>query len=153
MVMLMYNIHLNWKRETEDFQYDTYNRKHTVFFNGGPKIEIDTSPHFIRNPHFQCPEELLIASLSSCFLLTFLSICCKQGFVIDSYSGQGYCHLNEKQHCISEIILCPVVTFSSTDQPDKQTMHDLFKQTHERCFIANSLKVPISVNPAFGGME
>ena len=66
--MLMYNVHLDWKRDTEDFQYNTYNRKHTLFFNGGPKIEISSSSNLIRNPQFHCPEELLIASLSSCML-------------------------------------------------------------------------------------
>lgn len=147
--MFIYNIHLKWERETEDFNYNTYNRKHTVFFNGGPKIVINTSRHFIRNPQFHCPEELLVASLCSCFLLTFLSLCAEEGYVINSYLDEGHCHLDEKNQIISDIILTPVVLFEDTKKPDEKTMHELFEKAHSRCFIANSLKTVISVNPRF----
>lgn len=147
--MLMYNIHLNWSRDTDDFEYETYHRKHTVFFNGGPKIEIDSSVNLIRNPHFQCPEELLIASLSSSFMLTFLSICSKEGLVVNTYLGQAYCHLDEKKNMISEIILCPEVVFEKGFTPDKKNLLNLFKRAHSLCFIANSLKTPININPTF----
>ncbi|RUR05117.1 OsmC family protein [Legionella sp. km772] len=147
--MLMYNVHLDWKRDTEDFKYNTYNRKHTLFFNGGPKIEVNSSSNFIRNPQFHSPEELLIASLSSCMLLTFLSICCKQGYVVNDYFAQGYCHLDVKQHCISDLILCPVIKFEPSSKPDTLTLKNLFEQAHKDCFIANSLKVNIRINPSF----
>lgn len=147
--MLMYNIHLKWERDTKDFQYDTYNRKHTVFFNGGPKIEINSSTHFIRNPQFHCPEELLIASLSSCLLLTFLSVCAHEKYIPNSYLAQGYCHLDEKEKMISDIVLSPVISFEETNKPDNKTLNELFKKAHDQCFIANSLKTPIRINPQF----
>ncbi len=147
--MLMYNIHLDWKRETEDFEYNTYNRKHTVFFNGGPKIEINSSSNYLRNPQFHCPEELLIASLSSCMLLTFLSVCSKEGYILNSYFAQGYCHLDEKKHCISELILCPALLFEEHKKPDQTTLQHLFNKAHEDCFIANSLNVKVTINPTF----
>ncbi len=147
--MLMYNVHLDWKRDTEDFQYNTYNRKHTLFFNGGPKIEIDSSANFIRNPQFHSPEELLIASLSSCLLLTFLSICCKEGYIINSYFAQGYCQLDEKQHRVSDIVLCPVISFEGHTKPEKKILEELFNQAHKDCFIINSLKTEIRINPSF----
>lgn len=147
--MLMYNVHLDWKRGTEDFQYNSYNRKHTVFFNGGPKIEINSSANYMRNPQFHSPEELLIASLSSCMLLTFLACCCKEGYAPNSYFAQGYCHLDEKKHCISELILCPVISFDENSKPDSATLHKLFAKAHKDCFIANSLKVDVRINPSF----
>ncbi|CEG58407.1 OsmC family protein [Legionella fallonii] len=147
--MLMYNIHLQWERETEDFNYRTYNRKHTVFFNGGPKIEINSSSNFIRNPQFHSPEELLIASLSSCFLLTFLALCSKKKYIVNSYLDQGFCHINEHERVITDIVLSPIVLFEQGSKPDKTTMRELFDEAHNLCFIANSLKVPIRISPEF----
>ncbi|CDZ76507.1 peroxiredoxin, OsmC subfamily [Legionella massiliensis] len=144
-----YNIHLKWVRETGDFDYQTYNRKHTVFFYGGPKIEVDSSSNYIRNPQFHSPEELLAASLSSCFLLTFLALCSKKGYVIDHYSDHVTCKVDERRMIITDISLHPVVAFGEDISIDKKTMIKLFETTHRHCFIANSLKVPITVNPEF----
>lgn len=150
--MSEYNVHLAWKRETEDFNYQTYNRKHTVFFYGGPRIEVDTAPDYLRNPQFHTPEELMAASLSSCFLLTFLALCAKEGHVVDSYRDQVTCILDkidEHRQGITEIILRPVVEFKPETKPDKEGFNELFQLAHERCFIANSLKTQITVNPDF----
>lgn len=147
--MLTYNIHLQWDRDTEDFSYRNYNRKHTVFFNGGPKIEINSSSHFLRNPQFHSPEELLIASLSSCFLLTFLSICSKKKYIVDSYTAQGFCHIDEHNKIITDIVLSPIVLFEKNSKPDKKTMKELFDEAHNLCIIANSFKAPIRISPNF----
>ncbi|ARG97691.1 OsmC family protein [Legionella micdadei] len=144
-----YNIRLLWERGTEDFNYQTYNRKHTVFFYGGPKLEVNSSAHLIRNPQFHCPEELLTASLSSCFLLTFLSLCAKNRYVVDSYSDRATCAIDETRHTVSHIILSPVVSFKNENKPDQKTMEQLFEATHNLCFIANSLKSTITVKPRF----
>ncbi|KTD35055.1 OsmC-like protein [Legionella nautarum] len=143
--MSEYNIRLLWERESDNFNYQTYNRKHTVFFYGGPKLEVNTSAHFIRNPQFHCPEELLTASLSSCFLLTFLSLCAKKGYVVDSYADHATCSVDEVQHAVSHIFLSPTVSFKDENKPDKKAVEQLFEATHHRCFIANSLKASITV--------
>lgn len=154
--MAEYNIHLDWKRDKNDFDYKTYNRKHTVFFYGGPKLELNSAPGFHRNPQFHSPEELLIASLSSCFLLTFLSLACKQGFIINSYTDNATCTLaliEENKQAVTEINLRPVVSFSKETRPNKTVMKELFKKTHELCFVANSLKSEVTVSPEFAPEE
>lgn len=148
-----YNIRLLWERGTNDFNYQTYSRKHTVFFYGGPKLEINSSSHFIRNPQYHSPEELLTASLSSCFLLTFLSLCAKQGYIVDSYSDQATCTIDEIKHAVSDIVLSPVVSFKKENKPDKKTIDQLFETTHNFCFIANSLKSTITVKAKFADEE
>lgn len=146
--MSEYNVRLLWERGARDFDYKTYSRKHTLFFYGGSKLEVNASANFIRNPQFYSPEELLTASLSSCFLLTFLSVCSTKGYVIDSYSDNPTCTVDEIEHKISSINLFPRVAFKNDNgPPDKKTMKYLFEMTHNLCFISNSLKVNLTVNP------
>ena len=151
--MSEYNIRLSWKRETDDFDYKTYNRKHTVFFYGGPKIEVNSAPEYLRNPQFHSPEELLAAAISSCLLLTFLSSCAKKGIVVDTYQDNTTCILSEiekDKQAITEVILRPLVSFPMESKPDRNTLHKLFNTAHEQCFIANSLNASITINPNFG---
>lgn len=146
-----YNVHLNWKRETDDFDYKTYNRKHTVVFYGGPKLNISSAPDFIRNPEFQSPEELLVAAVSSCYLLTFLSIAAKKGFVVDGYVDDATCILSKvgNKQAITQVNLRPVIAFDKDHKPDMDSMTQIFEAAREHCFIANSLTATIFVNPQF----
>ena len=147
-----YNIHLNWTRDTDDFDYKNYNRKHTVFFYGGPKIEVSSAPDFLRNPQFQSPEELLVAAVSSCFLLTFLSIAAKRKFIVDSYQDNATCilgNIDGNKKAVTHINLRPVIAFVKESKPDEITMKQLFKTAHDNCFIANSLTATITVTPEY----
>ncbi|WP_019216012.1 OsmC family protein [Legionella tunisiensis] len=107
----------------------------------------------MRNPQFHSPEELLTASLSSCFLLTFLSLCAKEGYTVDSYSDRATCAIDEINHTVSDIVLSPVVSFKEESKPDKKTMEKLFETAHGLCFIANSLKSSITVKAKFADEE
>lgn len=129
------------------FQLSNLQPQTHCLFYGGPKLEVNSSAHFIRNPQFHCPEELLTASLSSCFLLTFLSLCAQKGYIVDSYSDRATCTIDETKHTVSHIILCPVVSFKNESKPDQKEMDQLFEATHNLCFIANSLKSSITVKP------
>src|SRR5688572_3539642 len=83
--MLNHTITLNWQRETPDFNYKTYNRSHTVKFSGGSELTVTAAPEYLGDPNITNPEELLVAALSSCHMLTFLAIAATKGFVVDSY--------------------------------------------------------------------
>ncbi|QRN04056.1 OsmC family peroxiredoxin [Legionella sp. MW5194] len=142
-----YNVRLQWQRTTPDFQYPSYDRRHTVYFYGGPKIDVSSSANLLRNPQYQAPEELLVASVASCFLLTFLALCCKQGYVVDHYSDHATCILDENIMAVSEVILRPEIRFQTDNKPDDSSLQQLFKEAHTACFIANTLKATLSVNP------
>ncbi len=145
-----YNVHLSWQRENDDFDYKTYNRKHTVVFYGGPKLNLSSAPDFVRNPEFQTPEELLVASVSSCYLLTFLSITAKKGFIVDSYLDDATCVLskvNGSKQAITQINLRPIVTFKKENKPDLASINQLFSETREHCFISNSLTAAVFITP------
>lgn len=146
--MSEYNVHLKWQRTTADFDYETYDRKHTVFFYGGPKIEMDSAPNMVRNPQFQTPEELLIAALSSCFMLTFLSLAANEHLIVNSYQDNATCVLGLNEAKVIEVILRPSLVFEQGYKPEKAVLTRLFKTAREHCFIANSLATDVTVNPS-----
>ena len=68
--MSEHKIGLEWKRESERFTYDTYNRDHAVIFEGGARIPLSAAPAYRGNAALVNPEEALVAALSSCHMLT-----------------------------------------------------------------------------------
>ena len=67
------------------------------------------------NPANVDPEEAFVASLSSCHMLTFLAMACKQKFVLDSYKDEaiGYMEKNaEGRMAITRVELHPKLTWS-----------------------------------------
>jgi organic hydroperoxide reductase OsmC/OhrA len=86
--MSEHKVALEWKRETESFAYESYNRDHVVAFEGGVRVPASAAPDFRGNPAQVNPEEALVAALSSCHMLTILAIAAKKRFVVDRYSDE-----------------------------------------------------------------
>ncbi len=80
---------LDWQlRDGEDFAADRYSRGHTLAFDGGAAIEASASPHVVGKwavPAAIDPEEMLVAALSSCHMLSFLHVARLAGFVVAAY--------------------------------------------------------------------
>ena len=53
------------------------------------------APAYLGNPKNVDPEEAFVASLSSCHMLTFLAIACKQKFVLDDYVDEAIGHMEK----------------------------------------------------------
>jgi organic hydroperoxide reductase OsmC/OhrA len=95
------------------------------------------------------PEEALIASASSCHMLWFLSLAQKAGFEVQSYRDEavGAVGKDERGHiAITRITLRPDIAFSGRG-PGEEELARLHHDAHRRCFIANSLRSEIVVEP------
>jgi organic hydroperoxide reductase OsmC/OhrA len=98
------------------------------------------------------PEEMFVASLSSCHMLWFLSIAAKAGFIVDSYldNAEGKMEKNIAEKLImSQVILKPQVSFSGNQLPSISEILQIHHQAHEECFIANSVKTNVVCEPVF----
>jgi organic hydroperoxide reductase OsmC/OhrA len=96
------------------------------------------------------PEEALVASISSCHMLSFLSIAASQGYVVESYidEASGVMRKNDAgKVAITNVSLEPRIRFSAALQPDEESLEEMHHQAHEICFIANSVRTQISCNP------
>lgn len=141
-------INLTWQRTTEDFNIKTYSRTHTVKFSGGNQIEASASADFLGDAKMPNPKELLLASVASCHLLTFLAIAANKGFTIDNYSDSVYGVLGktaEGRTAVTQIVLRPKISFSGATQPDAATLHEMHEKAHELCTIANTVNCEIKI--------
>lgn len=146
--MSEHNIHLTWQRTSDDFNIKTYNRTHIVKFSGGSQIEVTAAPAYLGDPTITNPEELLVAALSSCHMLTFLAIAANKGLVIDQYSDEAFGTLGktpEGRMALTQVTLRPKITFSGANQPDADTLHAIHEKAHVNCFIANSVNCEVKV--------
>jgi organic hydroperoxide reductase OsmC/OhrA len=65
---------LQWERDGAEFSYQKYPRDHIWTFDGGHTMTATAAPGYLGNPANVDPEEAFVASLSSCYMLTFLAI-------------------------------------------------------------------------------
>jgi organic hydroperoxide reductase OsmC/OhrA len=148
--MSEHKIGLEWKRESEQITYDTYNRDHAVIIEGGARVPLSAAPAYRGNPALVNPEEALVAALSSCHMLTFLAVAAKKRFVVDRYSdlAVGYLEKNEKGRlAITRVVLRPRIEFSGPTLPSPTELAELHEQAHSGCFIANSVTTEVRIEP------
>ena len=72
--MSEHKVLVEWSGNREDFSYQTYMRNHCWSFGGGSRVEASAAPDFLGIESRVDPEEALVASLSSCHMLTFLAV-------------------------------------------------------------------------------
>jgi len=138
-----------WQRTSDTYTYETYNRAHEWRFHE-VTVPASSAPDFRGDPMRVNPEEAFVASLSACHMLTFLAIAAKKRLPLDSYDDDavGYLAKNEAgKLAMTRVILRPRVQWSqgvAVSQADLDNMHH---QAHEGCFIANSVKTNVTVEP------
>jgi organic hydroperoxide reductase OsmC/OhrA len=141
---------INWKRETPDFAYESYNRDHAWQFDAGITVKASASPAYKGNESCVDPEEAFVASLSSCHMLTFLAIAARKRYVVDAYLDQavGILAKNEAGNlAITKVTLRPEIRFGEDIRPTADELIRLHEQAHHACFIASSVKTEVVVEP------
>lgn len=137
-----------WRRDTDAFTYETYNRDHDWLFDAGIQVRASANPAYLGSESCVDPEEAFVASLSSCHMLTFLAIACKRGFVVDAYRDEavGVLGKDAAGHlAMTHVGLRPRVVFSGDRTPTPDDLRKLHEQAHHQCFIANSVKTEVVV--------
>ena len=151
--MSKYTAKIAWKRQPQQvFTDNKYSRGHTWEFDGGAIIDASSAPAVVPLPYSieanVDPEEVFIASLSSCHMLFFLANAGKRGFMIDEYIDNAI-GIMEKDTAgkvsITTVTLHPQVTFLGEKQPTLERLEAMHHQSHEQCFIANSVKTQVTI--------
>ena len=96
------------------------------------------------------PEEAFVASLSSCHMLWFLSIAAKRALLVDSYRDEAAGKMGKDQSgkvAVTRVTLRPEVHFGGDKQPTADEVVAMHHEAHEKCFIANSVKTDVRVEP------
>jgi organic hydroperoxide reductase OsmC/OhrA len=150
--MHQYQATIQWQRGDQVFTDNRYSRAHDWQFDGGLTVPASSSPLSVPLPMSVAanvdPEEALVAAASSCHMLVFLWLAAKQGFTVDQYTDQAIGFMekdNRGRVSITRINLRPKIVFSGKHQPTADELAHLHHESHEECYIANSLRAEISI--------
>jgi organic hydroperoxide reductase OsmC/OhrA len=127
--------------------YRSYRRTCEVRAEGKPPIAGSSDPHFRGDADRWNPEELLVAALSQCHLLSFLHAAAAAGVVVVGYTdaATGEMVTSGNGGRMTSVVLHPVVTVSSPAMVDQ--VPALHETAHQDCFIANSVNFPVRHEP------
>jgi organic hydroperoxide reductase OsmC/OhrA len=158
--MSTYTAQTLWLREDQNFLDNRYSRKHILRFDGGVEVAGSSSPHVVPLPYSDAsavdPEEMFIASLSSCHMLWFLSVAVERKFCVDRYfdAASGVMEKNvDGKLVVSVVTMRPEVQFSGERLPTRAELDAMHHAAHEDCFIANSVKTQVLCEPVYGDLE
>lgn len=141
-----YEVDVRWSRERKGILCSPeLNAKSTV---GAGCIEVATPPEFPKGiPGIWSPEHLYTASVSSCYLTTFLAIADNSAleFVEFSCQSKGKLEKQDGKFMMSEVILQPVLTV--TNEKDVEKGYRILHKTEGSCLITNSIRTKVTVDP------
>lgn len=146
-----YQITTEWtgNEGTGTTTYRSYSRNHTISSTGNTQQILGSSdPAFLGDPTRFNPEELFLASVSSCHMLWYLHLCASNGIIVHSYLDQANGTMIEGQDGggkFDSITLQPEITIGDKDQVALATQ--LHEQANQLCFIANSLNFKVEHQP------
>lgn len=146
-----YKTTLHWtgNRGSGTSDYKAYGRDHELLVEGKQaSIAASSDPHFRGEADRYNPEELLVASLSSCHMLSYLHLCAVNHVVVIGYEDEASGTMREEAghggH-FTGVTLRPRVTISAESDADKALA--LHEEAHHNCFIANSVNFPVTNEP------
>jgi organic hydroperoxide reductase OsmC/OhrA len=152
--MSRYTARVVWERGDQPFVDNRYSRAHRWRFDGGVEVRASSSPDVVKpplsDPAAVDPEEAFIASLSSCHMLWFLSLAAVKKLRVDSYDDEAEGVMEkdaEGRMAITRVTLRPAIRFSGDNIPARADLDALHHAAHERCFIANSVKTEVLIEP------
>ena len=137
-----YRVRVEWTGNTGSGTsgYRNYGRDNLVSAEGNAPIEGSADTPFRGTPERWNPEELLLAALSQCHMLSYLHVAASHGVVVTEYRDSGEGTMVQTTdgggHFVSAT-LTPVVTVSPG-------MH---AEAGALCFIASSVNFPVGYEP------
>ncbi len=134
--------------------YRAYSRDHDIRSPGKPAIPGSSDPAFHGDAARYNPEEMLVASLSTCHMLWYLHLCAVGKVVVLDYQDNAEGVMEESEDGggrFVEVTLRPVITVTS--ESDIETAKRLHHGAHEKCFVANSVNFPVGCEPVIRRAE
>ena len=145
-----YTTTITWtgNKGTGTSKYDAYERSHLWSVENKADIVCSSDTPFRGDGTKHNPEDMLLASLSSCHMLWYLHLCADAGVIVTDYIDNATAEMAEVAggggH-FTEVMLHPMVTVAKESMITlANTLHD---KAHEKCFIANSMNFPVKHAP------
>ena len=145
-----YKIKTTWTGNTGKGtqSYAVYNRDYDVQAEGKTVIKGSSDPAFRGDKLRYNPEDMLMASLSSCHMLWYLHLCSEAGVVVEHYEDEAEGVMEESSNGsgkFTQVTLNPFVIVENNRMVEKALK--LHHRANEMCFIANSCNFPVYHKP------
>lgn len=145
-----YNVTVRWTGNlgTGTSGYTAYSRDHEVTSGAKPPIPGSSDPAFRGNRLRYNPEEMLVASLSTCHMLWYLHLCADARIIVTSYLDEPEGVMVETTDGggrFTSVVLRPRVSIQAGADPS--VAESLHEKAHHLCFIANSMNFPVRCEP------
>lgn len=143
-----YALEIEWTGNlgTGTSDYKSYSRQHLVRAEGKAPVEGSSDRAFRGDITRWNPEELLVAALSQCHMLSYLHSAATNGIVVESYVDEATGTMEQAGDGgrFTSVTLRPRVTISSGDLALAEELH---REANENCFIASSVNFPVRHEP------
>ena len=138
-----YTADLTWSGST-GAGYDNYDRTHTM-----GALQLSSDPAFRGNPALMNPEQLVVMAACSCQLLSFLAVAARARLDVVAYEDRAEAEMpeEEKPVRIKRIVLKPRISVKGNVSEER--LRHWVEVAHRECYIANSLKTEVLVEPVF----
>ncbi|QKJ62188.1 OsmC family protein [Flavobacterium sp. M31R6] len=143
----LFKAEAKWTSNQEDSTKRFYSKSHKILIEAKPVLNVSAAKAFKGDPELYNPEDLLLSSLISCHMMSYLYVCSQNGIEVLEYSDNAEAALEvspDGSGRFIEVTLNPEVTIAN---PDKiQMALDLHQKANQLCFIANSCNFPVFHN-------
>ena len=141
---------VDWSRGDQPFTGGDYSRAHDWRFDGGAVVRGSSAPPVPgSDPAAVDPEEALVAAVSACHMLFFLAFAAKAGLVVDRYTDAAVAEMGRDDRgkvSITRVTLRPDIRWVG-EVPPGEVLDDLHHRAHEACYLANSIRGEVVVEP------
>jgi len=135
-------------RGTGTSGYRAYDRAHVVKIDGKPDILGSSDANFRGDGTRHNPEDMLVASLSTCHMLWYLHLAAEARLIVTAYEDEAEGHMQLKADGGGAFVcatLRPRVRIAGDFNAEHAAA--LHHEAHEKCFVANSVNFPVEVEP------
>jgi organic hydroperoxide reductase OsmC/OhrA len=144
-----YSSHLVWDGNKSDgtSDYATYGRQYRIIISGKSDIDGSADAAFKGDASKHNPEDLFVAAISSCHLLSYLALCARNAISVASYEDDAVGTMvltADGGGKFVDVLLRPRVAIASGDVGLALKLHE---KAHHQCYIANSCSCPIRNEP------
>jgi organic hydroperoxide reductase OsmC/OhrA len=140
-----YSAQVTWTGASQGptVSYQSYSREYVIEIAGKAPVRGSADASFRGDPALHNPEDLLVVSVATCHMLSYLADCARAGIKVMSYEDKatGTMAMKDKRMRFIGVSLHPRVTITADGDIAKATL--LHDQAHEECFIANSVNFPV----------
>lgn len=143
-----FKAHIVWTGASQGpaVTYADYSREYLIEIDGKPPLRGSSAPVYMGDAGLHNPEDLLVASLSTCHMLWYLHLCTDASIQVSGYTDdpEGVLEMADGKMVFTSVVLRPKVTLLDGD---KQLANEIHKAASEACFIANSVNFPVIHQP------